>query len=63
MNNETTTKISISGKEVKYIDLINAGRYGLCNQIDDMIDELRDLKTAGEKRGGIFYGNIRVWEE
>ena len=64
---EAITKISIDGKEVEYIDLINADRYDLCNEIDNYIDELRDLPTQYEAERGIEfrsdYGTVRVWEE
>ena len=64
---ESLTKISIDGKEVKYIDLINECRFSLCNKIDSKIDELRDLTTQYEAERGIQfesgYGTVRVWEE
>lgn len=64
---EASTKISIAGKEVEYIDLINADHYDLCNEIDSYIDELRDLPTQYEAERGIEfgsdYGTVRVWEE
>lgn len=62
MKKETETKISINGKEVEYIDLINKGHYRLCNRIDNLIDDLRSLPDD-EKAQGIIWGDIRVWEE
>ena len=64
---EALTKISIDGKEVNYIDLINADRYDLCNKIDNYIDALRDLPTQYEAERGIEFasdhGKVLVWEK